>query len=477
VSYPKYGLDIAMNDASSNTDRPWHRWRAFFTTPLKILLHRVEEDRLSQQAAAMTYNTLFSLLPTIVLALVVMSMILSSDQVETQETALMEKLGLGELQMRHVESHSEPTANGPDTAATTYPATAPRNQYNTPLLMNTLTNTINEMRRLLQQPGTGIVGFAVLLWGAISLMIVVETACNRIYRVTERRPWPRRLTLYWCVLTVGPLAVAASLFFSAKFVAATATVSPAEGSGLASVVTILISNAGDWLVIFILYKLIPNTNVNWKSAAIGALLATVLWELGKFGFGLYVHYLAGYGKWYGNLGLIPLFMFWVYLTWIFLLLGLEAAFVHQYYSVLKRRFTLNRGFNTPLVDTKWILPLSVLLVRRFEQGKKTTIDNAADELGVSLDTAEHLLGALQQAGLVHSLPGIPRQFVLARAPEKILVDELFGALANRCQMVMEAAHAAGADNPLLNNPAITELQNLEHNWSHSHTLANLAAIK
>jgi len=466
-----------MNNTSSNPDVRPQWWKAFFLTPLHILRLRIVEDRVNQQAAAMTYNTLFSLLPTMVLVLVVMSMILTSDQVETQEKALMETLGLGQLQMRHVESHNQAPAEGPTTAATTSPSSMPENHDDAQLLMNTLTHTINEMRRLLQQPGTGIVGFAVLLWGAISLMNVIEAACNRIYRVTERRPWTRRLTLYWCVLTVGPLAMAASLFFSAKFVAATATVSSDAGSGLANVVTILISNAGDWLLIFILYKLIPNTNVSWKSAAVGALLATVLWELGKFGFGFYVHFLAGYGKWYGNLGLIPLFMFWIYLTWIFLLVGLEAAFVHQYYSVLKRRFILNRGFNTPLVDTNWILPLSILLVRRFEQGKKTAIDNAANELGISLETVEHLLGALQQAGLVYVLPGIPRQYVLARAPDKIFVDELLHSLANRCQMVAEAAHAAPADNQFLNNPAIRELYNLEHDWCHTHTLANLSAIK
>jgi membrane protein len=468
----KYWLDITMTDTSIKPDWRQQRWIANSIMALRLLRRRIEEDRHSQQAAAMTYNTLFSLLPTLVLILVVMSMVLSSDQVATQETALMEMLGLSQLEMRQVHPHEAGMTTQPNSSAATAPANSSEDHNDAQLLTNTLTKTVDNMRSVLQQPGTGIVGFAVLLWGAISLMNVIETAGNRIYRVTEKRPWTRRLTLYWCVLTIGPLGVAASLYFSAKFVAATDSIS--TGRHVVGFFTILLSNAGDWLLIFILYKLIPNTHVRWISAAIGALLATVLWELGKFGFGLYVHYLSGYGKWYGNLGLIPLFMFWVYLTWNFLLLGLEVAFVHQYYSVLKRRFVLNRGFNAPLIDAKWILPLSILLVRRFEQGKKTTIDNAADELGVTLETTEQLLDALQQAGLVYAMGSIPRQFVLARAPEKITVEELLHAVANRCHTVAEAAMASPADNQFLHNPAMSELYNLEHNWHHTHTLASLA---
>ncbi len=311
-------------------------WWRHFTTFQQLLRQRMAEDRLSQQAAALTYNTLFSLLPTLVLALIVMSMVLSTGQVQREEIVLLHKLGLGQLRNRQ---------GGAGSAG---------------LFLQTVTAQIQKMRTVLQSPGTGLVGFAVLLWGALSLMNVVEATFNRVYRVTRRRTWVRRLPLYWCVLTLGPLGVASSLVFSGKLLA---TIGHRAGPILAPL-TFLLALGIDWILLLLFYRLIPNAYVRWRSAALGAAAATLLWEAGKYGFGLYVHYLAGYGKWYGNLGLIPLFMFWVFLTWMFVLLGLQIAFIDQHYMALQRRHLSPHGLGAGWIDIRWVLPLAVLLVLR-----------------------------------------------------------------------------------------------------------------
>lgn len=442
----------SLPDKSSDLRQPGRavRWLSNLRLGWKILRARMAADRTGQQAAAMTYNTLFSLLPVMVLLLVVMSLVLAKDQIRHEEMSFVHRLGLNQL------------SNRGGTGATTKPQ----------FIVETIIRQIDKMRTVLRSPGTGVVGFITLLWAAISLMNVIENAFNHIYRVTEKRPWPRKFTLYWCVLSLGPLAVAASLFASAKFIALAGSLH--VGSAVFTPIGILVNYAGDWVLIFVIYKLIPNAKVQWRSAAIGALAATLLWEAGKYGFGFYVHDVAGYGKWYGNLGLIPLFMLWIFLTWNFLLIGLEVAFIQQFFPVLKRRFVMNRGHTTTLTDSRWILPLAILMVHRFHEGKKLTAEAAANELGLALEPAEELLASLAKAGLILSIDSQPRQYVLAKAPEAITVEELMQAGADRCHTLSDSM--AGSDEShVLRRPRLREFYDLELQWGKKHTLAELAA--
>ena len=420
-------------------------WWRHFTTFQQLLRQRMAEDRLSQQAAALTYNTLFSLLPTLVLALIVMSMVLSTGQVQREEIVLLHKLGLGQLRNRQ---------GGAGSAG---------------LFLQTVTAQIQKMRTVLQSPGTGLVGFAVLLWGALSLMNVVEATFNRVYRVTRRRTWVRRLPLYWCVLTLGPLGVASSLVFSGKLLA---TIGHRAGPILAPL-TFLLALGIDWILLMLFYRLIPNAYVRWRSAALGAAAATLLWEAGKYGFGLYVHYLAGYGKWYGNLGLIPLFMFWVFLTWMFVLLGLQIAFIDQHYMALQRRHLSPHGLGAGWIDIRWVLPLAVLLVRRFQTGATLDAAAAAHELGLPPEVSETMLNCLASAGLVHTLGPANNHYVLARPPERISTLELLQTTGACGLRPSNSAQTAPAEAPL-GGGALGEFQALEQQWAGAHTLADLA---
>ena len=442
----------SLPDKSKDLRKPGRasRWFSNLRIGWKILRARMADDRTGQQAAAMTYNTLFSLLPVMVLLLVVMSLVLAKDQIRHEEMSFVHRLGLSQL------------SNRGGTGATTKPQ----------FIVQTIIKQIDKMRTVLRSPGTGVVGFITLLWAAISLMNVIENAFNHIYRVTEKRPWPRKFTLYWCVLSLGPLAVAASLFASAKFIALAGSLH--VGSAAFTPFGILVSYAGDWILIFVIYKLIPNAKVRWRAAAIGALAATLLWEAGKYGFGFYVHDVAGYGKWYGNLGLIPLFMLWIFLTWNFLLIGLEVAFIQQFFPVLKRRFLMSRGHTTTLTDSRWILPLAILMVHRFHDGKKLTAESAANELGLALEPAEEMLASLAKAGLILAVGSQPRQYVLAKAPETITVEELMQAGSDRCHTLSDSM--LGADEShVLRRPRLQEFYGLESQWGKKHTLAELAA--
>jgi len=79
------------------------------------------------------------------------------------------------------------------------------------------------------------------------------------------------------------------------------------------------------LLLAALYKLIPNTRVQYRSAFGGALVAVPLWLLAEWGFRMYVGRVVGRGSFYGALGLLPLFLFWVNLSWLIFLFGAQLA--------------------------------------------------------------------------------------------------------------------------------------------------------
>src|SRR6185295_188734 len=113
-------------------------------------------------------------------------------------------------------------------------------------------------------------------------------------------------------------------------------------------------------------------------AALGSFIAALMWELGKWGFGLYVQHSLK-NNWYGSLALLPLFMFWIYLTWSVVLIGLEITFIQQYWSLLKRRFFFTRAGSTAahLSDLHWIFSLAILIYKQFKAGKTTQVHEAA----------------------------------------------------------------------------------------------------
>lgn len=424
---------------------------------LKVLHHRIKEERTFEQAAALTYHTLFSLLPTVVLVLLVISMISgvrsasgSATIAESVQQFLVRQLALDQVHMTGSNGESLD-------------------------LVKFLSERIESARHIVQSPTTGLIAFATLLWGALSLMLVIERAFNRIYHAPQNRPWNRRITLYWSVLTLGPLAVAASLWLSTRL--------NHVASGSDTVMVFLgvfqffSSFFWSWVLVLIVYKLIPQAHVKWSSAVVGSLVGAVLWEIGKALFAVYVSKFTGYGKWYGNIGLVPLFMFWIYYTWQFILIGLEVAYVHQNYAVLARSLAYRHESETTFADVRWVLPLGVLLFRHFEEGKSLVAADTADILNLPPNVGEELLRALNKAGLIHQVEDERGEaYTLARPPEKITAGDLLAAARDTCAAPANLNMITHNNSPFAAS-ALSQYENALTPWAASTTLPKLAEKK
>lgn len=172
----------------------------------------------------------------------------------------------------------------------------------------------------------GWVGSAVLVYSALGLLVTIENTFNRICRAPSGRSWLRRVPVYWAALTLGPLALGMLLFVNTRFVALTSGLD--DWHGVISAVRALWSFAIVWLLLLGIYRLMPAVSVALRPALVGSFVTTLLLSVGQGGLGAYLQGMQSIKLW-GSVGLIPLFMFWVYLMWLAVLLGLQVTTILQ----------------------------------------------------------------------------------------------------------------------------------------------------
>jgi membrane protein len=176
---------------------------------------------------------------------------------------------------------------------------------------------------------------------------------------------------------------------------------------------------------------------------------------------------------YGSLALLPLFMFWLYITWCVALLGLKLSYVLQYWPLLKKRFFFTRGgYSNGMSDLRWVLSLGVVLHNRFKTGKSTHIDEAAELLMLPNDITGELMLSLEKAKLVHATSR--GAYSLARPAETITAYDLLTAARLMCQVPPDLANESSHVKTYPNSPALGELERIEAEWAKRHTLVDLA---
>jgi membrane protein len=170
-----------------------------------------------------------------------------------------------------------------------------------------------------------VTGLAVLVVIALMLMATIDDALNTIWRVSNRRSPVARFLLYWAMITLGPVLVGAGLV-ATSYILSLPSMTGMEGSPeierrLLSVLPFLTTTAAFSL----LYQFVPNCHVRFRHALIGGVTAGVLFELAKYGFGIYVKSTSTEAI-YGAIAIIPLFLVWIYTSWVIVLLGAHITF-------------------------------------------------------------------------------------------------------------------------------------------------------
>ncbi len=169
-----------------------------------------------------------------------------------------------------------------------------------------------------------LLGGVFLFIIALSLISTIDHTLNEIWEVHSPRKALQGFTLYWTVLTLGPVLIGSSLAASSYVWYTIFTEGP-----LLELKTILLSFLpflNSVFAFFLLYMLVPNRRVRFIHAFSGALLAAILFELSKRWFTFYITHVSTFEHIYGALSVIPMLFFWVYLGWVVVLTGAEFVF-------------------------------------------------------------------------------------------------------------------------------------------------------
>lgn len=366
----------------------------------RFLLHRVLEDNVFQAAGALAYTTVFALVP---LSMVVFG-VLSGFPVFAEWSERLSD---------YIFSNFVPSA-------------------------------ARSMEGwLLQLSGNvGQLTAAGTVALVISLLITlngVEATFNRIWRVPSARPRLIRFLVYWTVLTLGALLGAASLAMSARFFALS-VFDTSAGVLLEQQLLRLAPMALELLVFIAVYKVVPHRTVQLRHAVAGALLATVLFELVRWGIGAYLGLFTGYARIYGTLAFVPVFLLWVFLGWVAVLLGASVAAAISAFRYQPVSLRIPEGYE---------LYGLLRLLGRFAQARGKghglhTDDIVALEPILTDALVQEMLGQLESIRVVVRAEG--GEWVLARDLDTLSLAELYETGALRIPVA--EAHLPRQDDAL-----------------------------
>ena len=253
---------------------------------LKTLVLRFREDRLALTAGGLTFTTIISLVPLLTVMLAVFS---AFPMFGTLEIALQKYL----LQTLIPETIVRP-------------------------VMGAISQFSMRASRL------GTAGLLALIVSALAMMLTIDRALNTIWRVRKRRRIVQRVVIYWAAVTLGPLIFAVSLSATSYAASASRGLLGDLPRGLAAAVSTF-DFVLETFAVAALFRYVPNTVVHWRHALLGGFFVAVCIALGKRALSTYFGAVPTFALVYGAFATVPIFLVWIYLSWVIVLLGAVIA--------------------------------------------------------------------------------------------------------------------------------------------------------
>lgn len=257
-----------------------------------------------------------------------------------------------------------------------------------------------------------IFGVIALIVTTVLVVDSIEGTINRIWGIEKKRPLFLRMASYWAFITLVPILIAFSLYISTRVASIGLFKAIGESLIFRSIQYILLPFLITVLAFFIIYYFLPNAEVNPLAALGGAIAGAFLWEISKWGFDAYVIYFSTIPKFYGTLGNILIFVFWIYLSWLFLLLGAEVAVFLEG----------DPGYTTPIL----LFTVLLLTYKKYEEGEPLSVKEVSKRLKVNMAKVRFAYRKLESKTLVVEIK--KGFFVPVKHPEKAFLKDILYAI-------------------------------------------------
>jgi membrane protein len=344
---------------------------------LRFVALRLRDDRCVEMAASLTFTTLLSLVPLITIMLTVFAAfpVFSdmSNEIRSYVQANMLPETGGKMISRYVEQFAQSASR----------LTA--------------------------------MGITFLAIAAMMMMMTIDNAFHRIYRVSRQRKLLQRILVYWAVITLAPLLVGASLSMTSWLTTLSSGYAqhvPFGGIAVLKLFPVLLTAAAFTL----LFSVVPNRYVPIRHALIGGVIAAVAFESMNLGFAYYIKNFPTYKLVYGAFASLPIFLLWIYLSWLMLLFGaiISAALPHW------------RSEHSAKKDQATQLYFALHMLKYMDEGLKTgevqVLHDLSRKLRIGYEEVERILQRLSDAKMVSKLS--EQGWGMVRAPEYVTVSEL-----------------------------------------------------
>ena len=342
------------------------------------VVQRFRDERATQTAGSLAYTTLLSLVPLLTVALAIATAFPVFDSaVETLQSFLFENV--------------LPDAPGLDA------------------IIEQIDSFMSNTGRL---TAIGIVGFMVT---GVMLMLTIDNALNRIFRVQRQRSLVQNIFIYWAVLTLGPVLIGLSLSMTTVGLAATL------GS---DTLDFMAEMALRWLpfiftcaALTLLYGVVPARRIQLRHAVTGGILAGAAFEIAKRAFALYLEQVPTYTLIYGAFATIPIFLIWIYVSWVVVLGGaVFTAMLPAYHAKPERE-------RRPGEQLAEALGALALLARAHMDGRSPRLNVMARALRTQPERIEEVLVRAAKHGWAARTA--KEDWVLARDAESIRISDLY----------------------------------------------------
>jgi membrane protein len=259
-------------------------------------------------------------------------------------------------------------------------------------------------------------GIVFLFATAMIVLQTIDRALNQIWRVPRPRATVQRVFIYWALLTVGPVLIGASLSLTSWLVSQSLGLVkgvPLAGEVLLKVVPILLTGCAFALA----YITLPNRRVLVRDALSGGFLAALAFEGMKHAFAFYITHFPAHKAVYGAFASVPIFLIWIYLSWLVVLFGAVAAAVMPEWRERASQVE-------PVPGTQFLDALQILRVlwETHRTGEIVTVLRLHAIVKLSIDRIEAMLDAMSAARWVGK---VERGWTLTKDASEISAADVY----------------------------------------------------